>query len=561
MIPDQPNWSSLWSWSAMWVALLLPAAPVFAAQDPASAAGPPTYYNDATTPGADPYVHYDRGSGYYYAYSTDGADTGLHFGIYRSPDLATWEHVPGGALPVKDPKQWGHDWFWAPEVYHNPETGLYFLFYAARMNTAVAHHFKYANFEEPCKVGVAVATSPQGPFHNIAATPIDYFPYDPAYHDINLVMDAAQKRPPGTREEGERAPRGTYIPYIDPNVFFDDDGRVYLYFSRNAYRNWEWDRTLAKYVEESNIYAVELDTAWWRDPRGATMPRIAEAYRNTHRGANDPDGVRRDGFTPIINYATDPQAWENAHVADYDRTGGRKKDRRWAEGSTTFTVSAPDGRRFYVLTYSANNFENEFYGVGYAVADSPLGPWRKSSANPILAQDPAQRRFSTGHGCIAESPDGRERFYVHHGRSSTRNTRRLYTERRLLENTVPPGLMVSASAGDEPLPFGVAPLALRWSPQELTVRSGTTASVIVAVTSAAGAQFSLVHPLSRLHAILVPATAGRVEIAGDRISVSASAAARLQIRYQRKRADGRYADVVNPDGRLVMLEIPIAVQK
>ena len=69
------------------------------------------------------------------------------------------------------------------------------------------------------------------------------------------------------------------------------------------------------------------------------------------------------------------------------------------------------------------------------------------------------------------------------------------------------------------------------------------------------------HPLNRLQAILVPATAGRVEVAGDRVSVSANAAARLQIRYQRKRADGSYADVVNPDGRLVMLDVPIAVQK
>jgi hypothetical protein len=43
--------------------------------------------------------------------------------------------------------------------------------------------------------------------------------------------------------------------------------------------------------------------------------------------------------------------------------------------------------------------------------------------------------------------------------------------------------------------------------------------------------------------------------------VSVNVAARLQIRYQRKRADGSYADVVNPDGRLVMLEVPIAVRK
>ena len=160
MIPSRPKRSSIWSGSAVRVALLFTMAPVFADQGKATAAGPATYYNDATTPGADPYVHYDRGSGYYYAYSTDGADAGFHFGIYRSPDLATWEHLPGGALPAKDSKQWGHDWFWAPEVYFNQQTGIYFLFYAARMNTDVAQHFKYANFEEPCKVGVAVATTP-----------------------------------------------------------------------------------------------------------------------------------------------------------------------------------------------------------------------------------------------------------------------------------------------------------------------------------------------------------------------------------------------------------------
>ena len=239
--------------------LLMTPGRAASAGEPLPPTGPATYYNDGATPGADPFVYYDRRSGYYYAYSTDGADPGFNFGIYRSPDLAVWQHVAGGALPANDPKQWAHDWFWAPEVYHNKQTGIYFLFYAARMNTEVARHFKYANFEEACKVGVAVATSPQGPFHNVAAAPIDYFPYDPAYHDINLLMDAAQKRPPASREEGERAPLGTYIPYIDPNVFFDDTGRIYLYFSRNAYRNWVWDDALGKYIEESNIYAVELE--------------------------------------------------------------------------------------------------------------------------------------------------------------------------------------------------------------------------------------------------------------------------------------------------------------
>src|SRR5690349_11237677 len=226
----------------------------------ASARTNATYHNDAALPAADPYVLQDP-SGDYYAYSTEGADAGYHFAIYRSPDLVTWKKERGGALPTDDP-QWGNDWFWAPEVYRNPETGLYFLFYAARSDANAKAWFGYADFEEPCKVGVAVSRSPEGPFRNIAARPIDYNPYDPDYHDVNLLMGPEQRKPPATLKQGEKAPLGTYIPYIDPNVYFADDGAQYLYFSRNAYRNWNWDSDLGKYVEESNILAVPLTRAW-----------------------------------------------------------------------------------------------------------------------------------------------------------------------------------------------------------------------------------------------------------------------------------------------------------
>jgi len=63
----------------------------------------------ARTPGADPYVLFDAKSGYYYAYSTEGADPGWNFAIYRSPDLATWEHLPGGALRAGQDGDWAHD--------------------------------------------------------------------------------------------------------------------------------------------------------------------------------------------------------------------------------------------------------------------------------------------------------------------------------------------------------------------------------------------------------------------------------------------------------------------
>ena len=41
----------------------------------------------------------------------------------------------------------------------------------------------------------------------------------------------------------------------------------------------------------------------------------------------------------------------------------------------------------YYLTYSANHFRTPDYAVGYAVADTPLGPFQKFEGNPILKKN------------------------------------------------------------------------------------------------------------------------------------------------------------------------------
>ena len=515
-----------------------------------------TYFNDAAFPAADPYVLHDPRSGYYYAYSTEGADDGHYFGIYRSADLATWEKVDGGALPKDDPNQWGNDWFWAPEVYFNPRTGNYFLFYAARSDAHKLDRFGYADFEEPCKIGVAVSRSPAGPFHNIASHPIDYNPYDPEYHDVNLLMGPDQKKPPATLAEGQTAPVGTYIPTIDPDVLFDQ-GRIYLYFSRNAYRNWVWDTDLGKYIEESNIYAVELTTQWWDDPAGSTMPTITPPYRGANEGRGGPVGPRRDGWVRILDYDHDKQAWENADVNDYALTGGEKKDRRWEEGSTTLRWT--DGR--YYLTYSANNWETPQYGVGYAVADKPLGPFRKSPTNPVLSQNASIGMYSTGHGSIAFSPDGSELYYVHHGRPSpTDPQRRLYTERM---NIFPNGLLtIDAATSDRPIPSGVAPYTLTASRRWVRLHSGSSKRIRWRVTSADGARLALGNPLNRVDAKVADPSVATIESKGARgATLVAHGAGRttLTLTYQRELASGAYNDVYN-GSRLVSVTIPVRVK-
>ncbi|KAH7106310.1 glycoside hydrolase family 43 protein [Auriculariales sp. MPI-PUGE-AT-0066] len=494
-----------------------------------------------STPGADPSVIYDEKSKLYYAYSTDGADAGWQFGIYQSPDLTTWTKVPGGAIKVANESRiWAEDWLWAPEVYYNKRTSWYFLFHAGKYNDPlkVAANFKYPDFEEASKVGVAVSRSPNGPFVNIEQRPIDYYPFDPDYNDVNLLMQPPYLLPPTTREAGESAPLGTYIPFIDPNLHFESDNEIYLFFSRNAYRNWVWDYQYSRYIEESNIYGVRLDAAWWNDPSAKIMPVVHKSFRDTHKGqpanwetsvnASFPGPTRKDGWTAVISYKMQPQVWENAHVNDNVASGGTKKNRRWAEGSTTIKRRDSSGDPVYYLTYSANNFESPDYGVGYAYSDKVLGPYVKSKSNPILSQDPSKSIYSTGHGSIVSAQGkNKELYYVHHARPSTTATRYLYTARLFVEaDSLYMGF--GSNAGDLRVPSGVAPYSI-------AAKKTAGSQWSVQVKSSGGTALDLSNPKNRLYAWVEGADA-QVSVEGGKVTVTGGAAkAKLFVQYQTAR--------------------------
>lgn len=522
----------------------------------ASADSNATFYNDAQTRGADPHVLYDKASGYYYAYSTDGARSGYRFGIYRSADLSTWEQL-NGAIPSSDPNAWANDWFWAPECYYNPNNGYYYLFYSGRMtgNADKLAHFGFTSFEEACKTGVAVSKSPEGPFYNITKGPIDYYPYDPDYHDVNLIMDTTQRKPPETQELGATAPLGVYLPFIDANVFFDDNGEIYLYYSRNAYRNWVWDTDLNKYIEESNIYAVKLTTDWWNTTGAPVMPTVDPASINANKAPTDGATVRKDGFTPVINYGMQKQAWENGHVNDYATTNGANKDRRWAEGSTTmkfkYTQNGVEKSKYYMV-YSCNNYQNQWYGEGYATADNPMGPWTKAASNPIVAQNDqgSTKIFSTGHGSFIPSPDGSELFHVYHARPTTTANRFLYTNKFIFDEAAldasgVPTLRVDQVLGDQATPSGVAPYRIKVNAQ---TTDNISYPVSFAVTNADGGNLALSNTANRVRVEIsdptaatytsTNATSGTVKLLSDKeVTVTFT--------YQKRKADGTYFDVCN----------------
>ncbi len=71
----------------------------------------------------------------------------------------------------------------------------------------------------------------------------------------------------------------------------------------------------------------------------------------------------------------------------------------------------------YYLTYSGNGYDAKEYAVGYAVSDSPLGPYKKYKANPILSY--TSKLYGPGHHSFTTSPSGSELIIVYHTHAST----------------------------------------------------------------------------------------------------------------------------------------------
>ncbi len=141
---------------------------------------------------------------------------------------------------------------------------------------------------------------------------------------------------------------------IDPFVFRDDDGKLYFYHVRLQNGN--------------RIFVAEMKP----DLSGIEEPTLRECLSAEF-------------------------GWENTKSADWPV----------AEGPTVIKVYQK-----YLLFYSANDFRNPDYAVGYAVADHPLGPWKKSDQNPIISKANTGHNGS-GHGDLFKDARGQHHYVFH----------------------------------------------------------------------------------------------------------------------------------------------------
>ncbi|RYG03982.1 MAG: beta-xylosidase [Chitinophagaceae bacterium] len=140
---------------------------------------------------------------------------------------------------------------------------------------------------------------------------------------------------------------------IDPHVFIDENGQKFIYFAR--------------LINGNRTYGAELN--------------------------DDMQTIKETSIVECISYS---QPWEV--------TSGK-------EWPVTEAPAMIKNQQKYYLFYTGNDFRSPAYNVGYAVSDSPLGPFKKYEHNPIIKQDQVVQ--GTG-GCEFVTNSDNELIMVYH---------------------------------------------------------------------------------------------------------------------------------------------------
>jgi xylan 1,4-beta-xylosidase len=179
-----------------------------------------------------------------------------------------------------------------------------------------------------------------------------------AYTANEQLAIAESDSPLGPFTQQKKDSLASAIKQIDPFVFIDDDGKKYLYHVRLTKGN--------------RIFVAEMH--------------------------DDLSGIKPETVKECISAG---EGWENTKNAPWPVTEGPTVIKR---------------QNTYYLFYSANDFRNPDYAVGYATSNSPLGPWKKHPGNPILVK--SMLGFNgTGHGDLFKQGD--QWYYVFHTHRST----------------------------------------------------------------------------------------------------------------------------------------------
>lgn len=169
-----------------------------------------------------------------------------------------------------------------------------------------------------------------------------------------------------------------------------------------------------------------IDANPFRDPRdGQWYLFFAKDYFDERVGTGIAVvPLADDMVTPREAPRTVVRAQSDWQIFQRDRLWyGRKWD-AWHTVEGPFVV-AHDGR--YYCLYSGGCWETPGYGVSFAVADHPLGPWSDewSEAGPVVLRGIEGQVIGPGHNSVVRGPDGQRWWIVYHAWNAERTRRQM----------------------------------------------------------------------------------------------------------------------------------------
>jgi GH43 family beta-xylosidase len=234
-------------------------------------------------------------------------------------------------------------------------------------------------------------------------------------------------------EEGTRA-------YWAPEVA-EYEGRFFLYYSSAPAGSDELHRLRVAVAEHPagpfvdrglvmpESVGFSIDAHPFRDPRdGQWYLFFARDYFEERTGTGlavvrlGRDMLRAGGEPrPVLRANADWQIYARDRPL-YGRT--------WKAWHTVEGPCVVEHERRYYCFYSGGNWQTHDYGVSYAVASHPLGPWEHAPENEaaVLRQKRGEV-LGPGHNSYALGPDGRTELLVYHAWDVEGTARRMCIDR------------------------------------------------------------------------------------------------------------------------------------
>lgn len=228
------------------------------------------------------------------------------------------------------------------------------------------------------------------------------------------------------------------ISYWAPEVI-EKDGRHYLFYSAST-SNSDADHRI-------RVAIADRPAGPYQDIGGPLMPDIgfsidASPFRDPKTGkyylffardfeATEPHGTGlsvvelADDLRSVV---TEPTTVVRA-VADwqiYERNRDYK-GRVWTKWHCVEGPSVVFHEDRYYCFYSGGAWHGTAYGVGFAVAKHPLGPWTDDFAShgPVVLKGIPEKVIGPGHNSTVHGPDGRTLYMVYHAWDVGHTARRM----------------------------------------------------------------------------------------------------------------------------------------